>query len=341
MLASSKSVRLLLMDMSALAYAAAYQTHLKSKFYKQRHIGVVQGVVNSVLSFAATYPSALPVALWEGEAQWRRQLLPGYKAHRARSAHRQEAKERVREQTPVAQAILGFLGVAQLWHPDAEADDLAGVLAPALSDEGVQLRLISPDTDWWQLITMQATWKAPGIGEALTMAKFCAPDRPLAPPGGWRSPREYLEAKIICGDDTDEIPGLGGLTLPMAADLLRKLPNGLTDLLQETNAVDPGLSQWLCNSGCLQLLRRNQALMDLSRVPGLSPCSLWARAPEVRLPAAYVFAKEHGLTELADRIANRRVTLPAENVNLWEKTLAALRAYCEGATHSPLLEAAA
>jgi DNA polymerase-1 len=149
------------------------------------------------------------IVLWDGEAQRRLELLPGYKASRkaAEAVDPEKAKNRsaYRAQVPIIQKSMQALGVRQMKCHTLEADDLGGYLSQKLSAAGQNVLLVTGDSDWWQLINERVTWLDPReSGRRVNISNFLEQT-------GFHTPKEYLQAKALMGDRTDDIPPAGGI----------------------------------------------------------------------------------------------------------------------------------
>ena len=296
-----EDIRLVAFDMNAIAYAAAYQPNLAKLEHKGSPTGVIHGAMNSFLSAAAAYPGALPVVLWDGHAAWRRAHCPGYKANRSDSPEKIAIKEQVKAQVPAIQLLLQALGVPQARHPDAEADDLAGCIARQAQRAATPTRFASPDSDWWQGINELVDWENPRDGTIIDLETIRAVTK-MAPPDGWAGPQEYISAKIIAGDTSDNIPGIQGAGLPTAAKILRTAPRGLDGLLEGDFTAKGVVADRLRAEEGRELVRSNRQIMDWTRAPVHNPNTLALWAYPESISSAREICAEFGLTRLGARL---------------------------------------
>jgi 5'-3' exonuclease len=302
---ANDQVQVLVFDLNAICYAAAFLPAFANLEHDGQRTGVILGGLNSILSALTSHPNAIPVGLWDGKAQWRHELHPGYKAGRDDSPDKRAAKAMVREQGPLLAALLMDAGFAQIRHPDAEADDLAGFIVASLSAKGVATRMVTGDTDWWQAIGAHADWYSTRDHRVVDLQGL----RELAgashsPKDGWRSPREYLDAKIIAGDSSDEIDGVAGFGLITAAKFLRATTHGegLKDILNGDFEGKGVLADRLRSPEAGALIVRNSALMDWSLSAAPSVEHLAAVAYEPDLVAAQEHARRYGLRDVVKRM---------------------------------------
>ena len=92
------------------------------------------------------------------------------------------------------------LGITNHWASGFEADDLAY----ALRDTSPPLVYVSGDADWLQLV-------APGRSVYQPRSKKLVAFSNFKHETGWASTKEFVIAKSIMGDDSDNIPGCPGI----------------------------------------------------------------------------------------------------------------------------------
>lgn len=144
------------------------------------------------------------VFLWEGHAEWRQRLWPLYKGNRQDNEQMMVMRERFRAQRHGISNFLHKLGITQIRCPTAEADDLAGILAPIYSARGEQIVLATKDKDWLQLVDENVRWHDFSRKLTISHANF-------AQFTGFESSRLFVQGKAMMGDSSDNIPGVGGL----------------------------------------------------------------------------------------------------------------------------------
>ena len=300
---AAADVDLLLVDVSALCYQNAYQPALSRFAHEGQPTGVLMGTINSIAAVVDRHPRALPIILWDGRAEWRYKLLPEYKSGRDDTPEKQRAKELVRTQSPWVRMLLTDLGLPQLRHPGAEADDLAGLVTAALCNNGAAIRLYTSDTDWWQVIGENVDVLSDADGEPVDLhALQSMTGTKKAPADGWRSPLEYLQAKIMSGDSSDKIPGIDGVGLITAAKILRSAPGGFEDVLRGNVPGNGKIVERVCTPESRDTMLRNILLMDwaASEIPAPNELAAWAHSPQVEM--AVRGAEDFGLKTLAKRL---------------------------------------
>jgi 5'-3' exonuclease len=193
----------LLVDGNSLGYASQQAMRLTCGDMETQ---AAYGMIKTLRQAMIETPEYNPFVLWDGRADWRFALHPDYKSSRRDTPEKVAMKESYAKQKPYIQRLLQYLGVRQMTAFKMEADDLAGYFVAKLSaDPDNMIGLLSGDGDWVQLVRKNVWWKDPrDDAKFINAANFY--DKT-----GCRTPLEYLEIKILTGDTSDCISGVGGL----------------------------------------------------------------------------------------------------------------------------------
>lgn len=291
---------LLLIDGNNIGYAAMYQPALSRLAHNGRPTGGILGLAQSVMRLAALFPDAVPVVLWDGHAAWRRVLCPEYKANRKDTPEKIAVIESWRQQEPLARVLLLHLGVIQVRAVDAEADDLVGHYCRALecSEHIDRITMASNDRDWWQALSPRVDWFSPITDTHMTIDDLVS-DK--AKDGPFESPAEYLLAKSIAGDDSDNIPGVPGVGLKTAVKLLQ-VHGGLDGI---ATAVHNGTAKDKKSAAIAEhheAILRNLRIMDWSQAPDLEAYQFGVLREAFHTDDAILWCDELGLGKLAERL---------------------------------------
>jgi DNA polymerase-1 len=197
----------ILVDGNAIANHYHHATKLTVGSFETQ---AIFGFVKIMRDIAFSYPVHDLIVLWDGEASFRLDLLPTYKASRkaAEASDPETAARRgaYRAQVPYITKAMQVLGVRQMKCRTLEADDLGGYLATRLSGAKQNVLLVTGDTDWLQLVNEHCSWLDPRgqNGKRVTLGNFLEQT-------GFHTPREYMQGKCLIGDSTDDIPPVGGI----------------------------------------------------------------------------------------------------------------------------------
>lgn len=129
---------------------------------------------------------------WEGKNSlgWRRSIFPDYKGNRKQQKNEDEYKV-LKSFFPKIQEVLGYYPCKQIETQNAEADDVIYILSEKYQDSGITI--ISTDGD----LTQIKNFFGDKIEIYNPIRRTYAKNRPY-----------IIEEKAICGDASDNIPGL-------------------------------------------------------------------------------------------------------------------------------------
>ena len=100
-----------------------------------------------------------------------------------------------------------------------EADDVIGSMAKRAEEEGLKVYMVTPDKDYGQLISANIVQykpgKAGGEAEIIDEHKVCEKY-------GIQRPEQVIEILTICGDTSDNVPGVKGIGEVGAGKLVSK-----------------------------------------------------------------------------------------------------------------------
>ncbi len=213
-LGSDQDPVVLLVDGHSLAYRAFYA------FFHSREGGlrtstgiptsVCFGFLKALLEVIEKQaPTHVAVAFDTRQPTFRHEMDDTYKAGRP------ETPPEFIEDIENLKLLLEALNIPILMAPGFEADDVLGTLAVTLA-RSAQVRILSGDQDLFQLIDaerirvlhLNSKDKVSEFGPAEVMAKL-----------GIR-PEQVVDYKALCGDSSDNIPGVKGIGQKRAVELL-------------------------------------------------------------------------------------------------------------------------
>ena len=176
----------------------------------------IYGFVKTVRRMVKDLSPDLGAIIWDaGIPKRRSDLQPAYKETRS------EMPDLMRPQLTFIQNLAPMLGLASLWLPDTEADDLMASYATAARDRGDEVVLATNDKDLFQLVgdrvkvysTNKADVADPANAFALLGAEKVRAKWDVAP-------EQIGDVLALVGDSADNIPGVPGLGPKGAAKLL-------------------------------------------------------------------------------------------------------------------------
>jgi DNA polymerase I len=153
-------------------------------------------------------PSHVVVLFDAARKSFRNEIFPDYKAHRP------PAPEELIPQFPLIREAVKAFNVACVEQEGFEADDLIATYARQAADSGGDVTIVSSDKDLMQLVQpgigMLDTMKNRRIGPAEVMEKFGVP------------PDKVVDVQSLAGDSTDNVPGVPGIGVKTAAELINQ-----------------------------------------------------------------------------------------------------------------------
>ena len=152
-------------------------------------------------------PTHLAVIFDAGKHTFRTDIYPQYKANRP------PAPEDLIPQFPLVRDATRAFGVSCVELAGFEADDLIATYARLAREAGALCTIVSSDKDLMQLVEdgkvqLLDTMKNKRIGSAEVMERFGVP------------PSKVVEVQALAGDPTDNVPGVPGIGVKTAAELI-------------------------------------------------------------------------------------------------------------------------
>src|SRR5262249_42827844 len=186
--------------------------------------------------------------------------------------------------------------ICQIELPDFEADDLIATYARHAIESGAKVTILSSDKDMMQLVSddrvmMRDPMTDRPIGEAEVREKIGV------------GPDKVIDVQALCGDSTDNVPGVPGIGVKTAAELINTYGD-LEALLARAHEIkQPKRREALIENEAKARLSKELVKLDDS-VP--LPCPLSALRVKPYDPAKlFPFLDEMELRALKSRIERR------------------------------------
>ena len=197
--------------------------------------------VNAVYGFTAMLmkliddlkPDHVAVVFDVARKTFRSDIYAGYKANRS------EPPEELVPQFSLVREATKALSLPLLEAPGFEADDLIATYAGIAEDAGLATLIVSSDKDLMQLIrgdvTMLDPMKQHRIGADEVFERFGVP------------PEKVIDVQALAGDSTDNVPGVPGIGVKTAAELIQHFGDLDTLLAQAETIKQPKRRENLVN----------------------------------------------------------------------------------------------
>jgi len=151
-------------------------------------------------------PTHLAVVFDKSEKTFRTVMYPDYKAHRP------DPPDDLRPQFKFIRDAVHAFDIPCLEQDGFEADDLIATYVREACEAGATATIVSSDKDLMQLVNdcvvMFDTMKDKRIGRVEVIEKFGVP------------PEKVIEVQALIGDSTDNVPGVPGIGVKTAAQLI-------------------------------------------------------------------------------------------------------------------------
>src|SRR5712691_7819647 len=232
-------------------------------------------------------PTHLAIIFDKSEITFRNKLYPDYKAHRA------PAPDDLIPQFPLIREAVRAFDLPCLEQVGFEADDLIATYVREACERGAIATIVSSDKDLMQLVTdcvtMYDTMKDRRIGIAEVIEKFGVP------------PEKVVEVQALAGDSTDNVPGVPGIGVKTAAQLIVEYGDLETLLHRAGEIKQPKRREALIENAEKARISRQLVLLDDKVTLDVPLDELAVHEPDARKLIAFLKAME--FSTLTRRVA--------------------------------------
>jgi DNA polymerase I len=241
-------------------------------------------------------PTHLAIIFDKSEITFRNKIYPDYKAHRPPAPD-----DLIPQFSLIRDAVRAF-DLPCLEQAGFEADDLIATYAREAGERGATTTIVSSDKDLMQLVTdrvtMYDTMKDRRIGIPEVIEKFGVP------------PEKVVEVQALAGDSTDNVPGVPGIGVKTAAQLIVEYGDLETLLFRAGEIKQPKRREALIENAEKARISRKLVLLD-DKVKLDAPLDdLAVHEPDARKLIAFLKAME--FSTLTRRVAEYSQIDPAD-----------------------------
>lgn len=232
------------------------------------HVGGIVGFIGEMTSVVQRFKPKKVYIIWEsGGSQKRRNIFPDYKSHRRpeklNRIYADDVTSTVNEHNSQIEdiiSLLKYLPVNQVYVPDCEADDIISYICKYEHPNETRV-ILSSDKDFYQLVTDKIIIHSPTskkIIQVNDVIERCHVH-----------PNNFALAKAVCGDPSDNIPGIPGVGYKSLSKRFQSLTEEksaiLDDFLFEAQEKSKTNKQKIFNDICANesIVRRNWRLVYL------------------------------------------------------------------------------
>lgn len=153
--------------------------------------------INAIHSYVTKYTPEQTICVWDEKPDYqqndRKTQFEGYKGNRSKDSTPHQNNEAIKK-------ILKDLGIRSMFPRELEADDIVAFLCENLTGNKI---IVSVDKDFLQLINPNTILYDPIRKEEYTVENFKEKT-------GWDNTFNWLNAKCVQGDKSDNVPGIPG-----------------------------------------------------------------------------------------------------------------------------------
>jgi DNA polymerase-1 len=231
-------------------------------------------------------PDHIAVIFDTSRKTFRSEIYPQYKANRS------EPPDELIPQFALVRAATEALSLPQIEAPGFEADDLIATYARIAEADGLETIIVSSDKDLMQLVrgnvTMLDPMKQRRIGADEVVERFGVP------------PEKVVDVQALAGDSTDNVPGVPGIGVKTAAELINLYGDLETLLASAQEIKQPKRRENLINFAEQARISRQLVLLRDDAPTSVALADL--RRPERDMDRLKAFLQEQDFKRLLMRI---------------------------------------
>ncbi|MEP9349924.1 DNA polymerase I [Xanthobacter sp. KR7-225] len=295
-----------LVDGSSFVFRAYFQSINQDRKYNFRSdrlpTGAVRLFCTKLFQFVrdgavGITPTHLAIIFDKSEDSFRKELYPAYKANRS------DPPEELIPQFPLMREAVRAFGLIPVEQARYEADDLIATYTEQAVKAGADVLIVSADKDLMQLIGPKVAMYDPASGES--GGRGARPERRIGVGEVLEyfgvPPEKVTDVQALAGDSTDNVPGVPGIGVKTAAQLIADFGDLETLLARAGEIKQPKRRESLIANQ--EAARISKQLVTLVRDVALEvPLDdLVLEAPDARQLIAFLKAME--FTTITRRVA--------------------------------------
>jgi len=299
--------------------AIDYNNVLFTSYYGEKllnsqgqNLNAVKSFFNKIRSFKETFePDYIVFANDLSRAStFRRKMYPGYKAQR------KPMDPDIFNQMKIASKLVGLLGFQFINNPLYEADDILGMIAHWGMDHDMDTVIISSDRDLYQLVSTHTYIMSPRNNDLIDL-NYMHDMYKL-------TPSQWIDLKILQGDQSDNITGVRGIGNKTATQLMLEY-GSVDNIYNHLSELKPNVRDNLIKGrNDIPTTRTLVTIVtDYSKI-NLEESMLFRKAPftvaiysylnEIELPSLIIPMKYSLLPQLNDKIEiHDQAQIPSNN----------------------------
>ncbi|QQR38728.1 DNA polymerase I [Devosia rhizoryzae] len=293
-------MHLLLVDGSGYIFRAFHALPPLNRKSDGLPVGCVQGFCNMLFKLTQDMdidepPTHVAVIFDHSAKTFRDEIYSDYKAHRP------SAPEELVPQFPLTRHATRAFSIASIEMEGWEADDIMATYACQAKSRGWKVTIASSDKDLMQLVEMDGSIRLldtiPRPGQP--PLRWIGPDEVFTKFGV--TPDKVIDVQALCGDSVDNVPGVPGIGVKTAAELINQYGDLETLLARAEEIKQPARRQKLVDNA--ELARISKQLVTLEQAVPLE-IDLDGLARQPMAPSAlFPFLKAMEFATITKRLA--------------------------------------
>lgn len=276
-------------------YAMAYSGRGEMTNPQGVPISAVYGFTSMLLKLLRDYHAPYIAVIFDAaRINFRNEIYPAYKANR------DETPADLIPQFPLIREATAAFDIPAIELEGYEADDLIAAYTRLALAQGKTVTIVSSDKDLMQL-----------VGEGVRILDpmknvFCGPDEVREKFGV--GPERVVDVQALAGDSTDNVPGVPGIGLKTAAELINEY-GSLEELLARAGEIkQPKRREKLLENADLARISKRLVLLDSHAPVPLALEELKTHDPDK--PRLMHFLREQGFNSIIKRLGGEPGPLP-------------------------------
>ena len=252
---TSSRPKLLILDGHSLAFRAFYALPEDLQTTDGTFTNAVYGFTSMLIKLLQEQrPDYIACCFDMGAPLQRTAEFADYKATRT------EAPETFSPQLPLIREVLRVMKIPIYELAGHEADDIIAYLAKCSASEGVDVKVVTGDRDFFQIVNkdIKVLYNRRGITDIVEMDAKAVEERYGIPP------KKYVDLKALEGDPSDNLPGVPGVGTKTAAKLIQRYGSA-EEVVAHAEEQTPKLAENLAAHA--EQVTINKKLSTLAEVP--------------------------------------------------------------------------
>jgi DNA polymerase-1 len=228
---------------------------------------------------------------------FRNDIYPAYKANRS------ETPPELVPQFPLIREATEAFSIPAIELEGFEADDLIATYAKLARAKGYHVTIVSSDKDLMQLVRegvrMFDPMKYKYMGEAEVMEKFGV------------TPDKVVDVQALAGDSTDNVPGVAGIGVKTAAQLINEYGDLETLLARAGEIKQPKRREALIENAEIARISKRLVALDADVAVTVDIDALKITRPDTK--KLFSFLNEQGFRSILTRMEKQFAPAPIAN----------------------------